>query len=79
MIFASSPPSSITTSVSGIYFSTTLLQDTTSCINSMPRNLLADIAPEPVNAIVKAFSGYFFIKFSNTLHTVFLVSEKCLW
>ena len=79
MILASSPPSSITTSVSGMYFSTTLLHDTTSWINSTPKNLLADIAPDPVNAIVKEFSGYFFIKFSNTLHTVFLVSEKCLW
>jgi len=78
MIFASSPPSSITTSVCGIYFSTDLLHDTTSCMNSTPKNLLADIAPEPVSAIVNEFSGYIFAKFSSTLQTVFLVSEKCL-
>ena len=75
---ASSPPSSITTSVLGIYFSTARLQETTSCIKSTPKNFAADIAPEPVNANVNEFRGYFISKSSNTLQTVFLVSEKCL-
>ena len=61
-----------------MYFSTALLQETTSCINGNPKNLEADIAPEPVNAIVKVLSGYFLGNFANTLHTVFFVSEKCL-
>ena len=78
IILASSPPSSITTSVSGIYFSTALLQDTTSWIKGKSKNLAALIAPEPVNAIVNSVFGYIIIKFSNTLQIVFLVSEKCL-
>ena len=79
IIFASSPPSSITTSVDGIYFSTALLQDTTSCINFTSKNFAADMAPDPVRANVNLQSGYIFNKFSKTIHTVFLVSEKCLW
>ena len=43
-----------------------------------PKNLAADIAPEPVRANVKALKGYFVSKSSRTLQTVFLVSEKCL-
>ena len=78
IIFASSPPSSITTSVFGMYFSTTLLQDTTSCINFTPKKLAADIAPEPVNANVNLSFGYFSHNSSNTVQTVFFVSEKCL-
>ena len=61
-----------------MYFSTDLLQETTSWINSTPKNLLADIAPDPVRAKVNVSSGYIFARFSNTLQTVFLVSEKCL-
>ena len=78
IILASSPPSSITTSVCGIYFSTALLHATTSCINGTSKNFAVLIAPEPVNAIVNSFSLYFSTNSSNTLHTVFLVSEKCL-
>ena len=52
IILASSPPSSITTSVCGIYFSTVLLQATTSWINGRLKNSDTDNAPEPVNAIV---------------------------
>ena len=39
-----------------MYFSTALLQDTTSCINGKSKKFAADIAPEPVNAIVNRLS-----------------------
>ena len=54
IIFASSPPNSITTSVLGIYFSTALLHDITSCIKGKSNNFETNIAPEPVNAILKS-------------------------
>ena len=57
MILASSPPNSITISVSGKYFSTARLQDITSCINGIFKKLAADMAPEPVRAIVYVASG----------------------
>ena len=57
IIFASSPPNSMTTSVSGKYFSTALLHEITSCIKGIFKNLAADIAPEPVKAIVNVSSG----------------------
>ena len=57
IILASSPPSSITTSVFGMYFSTALLQATTSWIKGTFKNVAADIAPDPVRAIVNSASG----------------------
>ena len=58
-----------------MYFSTALLQATTSWIKGTSKNLAVLIAPEPVNAIVNSLSLYFSTNSSNTLHTVFLVSE----
>ena len=78
IIFASSPPNSITTSVCGINFSTALLQATTSWIKGSPKKVAADIAPDPVSAIVNLLFGNFSGNDSKTLQTVFLVSEKCL-
>ena len=75
IIFASSPPSSITTSVCGMYFSTALLHDTTSCIKFTFKNFATERAPEPVRARVNSEFGKSEFNFSNTLHTVFFVSE----
>ena len=52
MIFASSPPSSMATSVLGMNVSTAVLEAMTSCTNSMPSHCASRSPPEPVMAIV---------------------------
>ena len=57
MIFASSPPSSITTSVCGMKVSTAVLVAMTSWTNSMSSHWAKSKPPEPVMAMVIGVSG----------------------
>ena len=75
---ASSPPSSITTSVSGLYSSIDLVLDITSCSNLIPIFLDRPIPPEPViTDFTLIFPNLLKISFNWSL-TAFLTSEKCL-
>ena len=52
MIFASSPPSSMATSVTGMKVSTAVFEAMTSCTNSMPSHCASSRPPDPVMAMV---------------------------
>ena len=56
MIFASSPPSSMATSVFGMKVSTAVLLAMTSCTNSMPSHWAKSKPPDPVMAMVMRLS-----------------------
>ena len=57
MILASSPPSSMATSVCGMSVSTARLLAMTSCTNSRPSHCESSRPPEPVIAQVMRASG----------------------
>jgi len=75
VIFASSPPNSITTSVEGIYFSIAVVEAATSCTKGMSKYFDTSIAPEPVTFILIKLS----LRCSDELFiisvTVFVMSE----
>ena len=78
MIFASSPPSSITTSVSGLKVSIAFVDDITSCTNFKPKYLEISIPPEPVTTVEILISPSFSYTSVKTSLTAFFTSEKCL-
>ncbi len=58
MIFASSPPSSMATSVAGMKVSTAVLDAMTSWTKATPSHWDNSRPPEPVMAMVMASAGY---------------------
>ena len=78
MIFASSPPNSIATSVFGAIVSMAFAVATTSCIKSIFNDFAIETPPLPVSiALKQIFPKSFFASSSNSA-VVFFISEKCL-
>ena len=76
MIFASSPPNSMATSVWGANFLMAFEQATTSCTKLTPKLSASPSPAEPVTINFNvALSSTFFASSNNAL-TVFLTSEK---
>ncbi|KAF5038170.1 hypothetical protein DSECCO2_557100 [anaerobic digester metagenome] len=75
VILASSPPSSITTSVEGMNFSIAFVDAATSCTNGISRYFDTSMAPEPVMHILIMLSFSVWDEFLIISLTVFLMSE----
>ena len=77
VILASSPPSSMTTSVSGIKCSTVVVAAITSCTNGILATSANPMPPEPVMAILTVWSPISEMASFKTLMVAVLTSEKC--
>ncbi len=78
VIFASSPPSSITTSVLCKNSSTAFVHDITSCSKLTLNHFDTAIPPDPVTITLKLTFPILSIHSFSTLFNVFLISERCL-
>ena len=76
MILASSPPSSMATSVCGMSVSTARLEAMTSCTNSRSSHLASSMPPEPV---IETRIGVSPMTFSARAKSSLAVARTSVW